>query len=133
MIIENSLNSKEKRMAKILIVEDNEMNMRLFSDLLKSKGYEVLQCFDGKKALAIVEEQHPDLILMDIQMPEISGLEVTALIRNTPSVADTKIIAVTAFAMKGDEQKIIDGGCDGYIAKPIAVADFLSTVDSFLK
>ena len=120
-------------MSKILIVEDNEMNMRLFSDLLKSKNYEVFQCMDGKKALSLVEEIRPDLILMDIQMPEISGLEVTALIRKTPSVAKTKIIAVTAFAMKGDEQKIIDGGCDGYIAKPIAVTDFLSTVDSFLK
>ena len=119
-------------MSKILIVEDNEMNMRLFSDLLKSKGYDVLQCMDGKKALGLVEENKPDLVLMDIQMPGISGLEVTALIRKTPSVAKTKIIAVTAFAMKGDEQKIIDGGCDGYIAKPIAVADFLSTVDSFL-
>ena len=120
-------------MSKILIVEDNEMNMRLFSDLLKARGYEVFQCMDGKKALAMVEDERPDLVLMDIQMPGISGLEVTALIRKTPSVADTKIIAVTAFAMKGDEQKIIDGGCNGYIAKPITVADFLSTVDSFLK
>lgn len=120
-------------MSKILIVEDNEMNMRLFSDLLKSKGYDVLQCLDGKKALGIVKDQHPDLVLMDIQMPGISGLEVTALIRKTPEVADTKIVAVTAFAMKGDEQKIIDGGCNGYLAKPIAVADFLQTVDNFLK
>lgn len=120
-------------MAKILIVEDNEMNMRLFSDLLKSKGYSVLQCMDGKKALSIVQAEHPDLVLMDIQMPGISGLEVTALIRQSPDVADTKIVAVTAFAMKGDEQKIIDGGCNGYIAKPIAVQNFLETVDSFLK
>ena len=74
----------------------------------------MLQCMDGKKALGLVEEHKPDLVLMDIQMPGISGLEVTDLIRKTPVVADTKIIAVTAFAMKGDEQKIIDGGCDGY-------------------
>ncbi len=120
-------------MPKILIVEDNEMNMRLFSDLLKSRGYDVLQCLDGQKALSIVQAERPDLVLMDIQMPNISGLEVTDLIRKSPDVAKTKIIAVTAFAMKGDEQKIIDGGCDGYIAKPIAVADFLNTVDSFLK
>ena len=120
-------------MTKILIVEDNEMNMRLFSDLLKSKGYEVLQCLEGKKALDMVIKNHPDLILMDIQMPEISGLDVTALIRQTPEIKDTKIIAVTAFAMKGDEQKILDGGCNGYIAKPISVSDFLSTVDDFLK
>ena len=103
-------------MSKILIVEDNEMNMRLFSDLLKAKGYDVIQCLD----------------LMDIQMPEISGLEVTSLIRQDPEIKDTKIVAVTAFAMKGDEQKIIDGGCNGYIAKPIAVADFLNTVAGFL-
>lgn len=120
-------------MPQILIVEDNEMNMRLFSDLLKSKGYDVLQCLDGKKALDMVIEHHPDLVLMDIQMPEISGLEVTALIRKTPEVCNTKIVAVTAFAMKGDEQKILEGGCNGYIAKPIAVADFLSTVDDFLQ
>jgi len=120
-------------MAQILIVEDNEMNMRLFSDLLKSKGHDVLQCLDGKKALDMVVEHHPDLVLMDIQMPEISGLDVTALIRRTPEVKDTKIVAVTAFAMKGDEQKIIDGGCNGYIAKPISVASFLSTVEDFLQ
>ena len=105
-------------MPQILIVEDNEMNMRLFSDLLKSKGYDVLQCLDGKKALDMVIEHHPDLVLMDIQMPEISGLEVTALIRKTPQVSNTKIL---------------EGGCNGYIAKPIAVADFLSTVDDFLQ
>ncbi|MBO5997666.1 MAG: response regulator [Alphaproteobacteria bacterium] len=119
-------------MAKILIVEDNEMNMRLFSDLLKSRGYTVLQCMEGQKALSIVRSEHPDLVLMDIQMPGISGLEVTALIRQSKDVAKTKIVAVTAFAMKGDEQKIIDGGCDGYIAKPIAVPEFLATVDKFL-
>ena len=83
-------------MVKILIVEDNEMNMRLFSDLLKSKGYNVLQCPDGKKALSIVQAEHPDLVLMDIQMPGISGLEVTALIRQSPDVSKTKIIGVGA-------------------------------------
>lgn len=119
-------------MSKILIVEDNEMNMRLFSDLLKAKGYDVIQCLDGRQALDIAKQEKPDLILMDIQMPEISGLEVTSLIRQDPEIKDTKIVAVTAFAMKGDEQKIIDGGCNGYIAKPIAVADFLNTVASFL-
>ena len=120
-------------MAKILIVEDNEMNMRLFADLLSSKGYQVIQCLDGKKALDLTKNERPDLILMDIQMPEISGLEVTALIRQTPEISETKIIAVTAFAMKGDEQKIIDGGCDGYIAKPISIPEFFATVESFLK
>ena len=99
--------------------------------MIQKRTYQSLQIDEALERQT--KENRPDLILMDIQMPGISGLEVTALIRKTPSVANTKIIAVTAFAMKGDEQKIIDGGCDGYIAKPIAVADFLNTVDSFLK
>ena len=86
-----------------------------------------------QKDSVIILHNVPDLVLMDIQMPEISGLDVTALIRRTPEVKDTKIVAVTAFAMKGDEQKIIDGGCNGYIAKPISVASFLSTVEDFLQ
>ena len=120
-------------MTKILIVEDNEMNMRLFSDLLKSQKYDVVSCSDGRLALETAQKEKPDLILMDIQMPGISGLQVTEMIRKTEDVKNTKIIAVTAFAMKGDEQKIIDGGCDGYIAKPISVPDFLKTVSSFVK
>lgn len=120
-------------MTKVLIVEDNAMNMRLFSDLLKTKGYQVFECLDGRQALEIVKTEKPDLVLMDIQMPEISGMEVMKLIRETPEVADTKIIAVTAFAMKGDEQKIIDGGANDYIAKPISIPDFFEKVAQCVK
>ncbi len=119
-------------MSKILIVEDNEMNMRLFSDLLKTKGYEVVECLEGTKALDIVKAQKPDLVLMDIQMPEISGLEVTAQIRQTPEVAHTRIVAVSAFAMTGDEEKILSAGCDAYISKPISIPLFFETVEKNL-
>ena len=120
-------------MPTVLIVEDNEMNMRLFSDLLKTKKYRVIECLEGKKALNIVKKMKPDLILMDIQMPEISGLEVTAQRRNTPAVAGTKIIAVSAFAMKGDEERILQAGCDAYISKPISIPLFFETVEKYLK
>ena len=87
-------------MAKILIVEDNEMNMRLFGDLLRSKKHEVFECCDGAKAVSMVQEIRPDLVLMDIQMPGVDGLTATKMIRNIPEIADTKIVAVTAFAMR---------------------------------
>lgn len=117
---------------KILIVEDNELNMKLFNDLLQAHGYETLQSKDGKEALKLARDNMPDLILMDIQLPEISGLEITRMLKEDPGLKHIPIIAVTAFAMKGDEEKIREGGCEGYIAKPISVANFLETVASFL-
>jgi two-component system cell cycle response regulator DivK len=120
-------------MTKILIVEDNEMNMRLFSDLVKTKGYQVFECLEGKKALDMARDIKPDLILMDIQMPEVDGLTATKLIRQEKEIAKTKIIAVTAFAMPGDLERILDGGLDGYISKPISVPNFLDTIDKALK
>ncbi len=120
-------------MPKILIVEDNEMNMRLFSDLLKTKKYTVLECLEGTKALDIVKKEKPDLILMDIQMPEISGIEVTGLIRQTPEIAHTRIVAVSAFAMDGDEERILKAGCDDYISKPISIPSFFETVEKNMK
>ncbi len=119
-------------MPKIMIVEDNAMNMRLFSDLLRSKNYTVIECPEGLKALQIAQEQKPDLILMDIQMPEISGLEITRQIRQSPPIADTKIIAVSAFAMEGDGQKMIAAGCDDYISKPISIIPFFDTVAKYV-
>ncbi len=119
-------------MAKILIVEDNEMNMRLFSDLLQTKGHAVIECLEGTKALDLTKQHRPDLILMDIQMPEISGLAVTKLIRKTPEIADTKIVAVSAFAMMGDEERILAAGCDAYISKPIDIPSFFKVVDANL-
>ena len=120
-------------MAKtVLIVEDNELNMKLFHDLLEAHGYNTLETKDGREALRLAREHHPDLILMDIQLPEISGLEVTKWIKEDSSLRAIPVIAVTAFAMKGDEEKIREGGCEAYLAKPISVANFLETVEKFI-
>ena len=117
----------------VLIVEDNELNMKLFHDLLEAQGYETLETREGLAALTLAREHKPDLILMDIQLPEISGLEVTKWLKDDESLAHIPVIAVTAFAMKGDEERIRAGGCAAYIAKPIAVAHFLETVKKFLE
>ena len=120
-------------MTKILVVEDNEMNMRLFTDLLKTKNYEVFECMKGSKALDMVKQIHPDLVVMDIQMPEVSGIDVTKMIRETPTVAKTLILAVSAFAMKSDEERILKAGVDGYISKPISIPIFFETIAHLLK
>ena len=117
----------------ILIVEDNELNMKLFHDLIQAHGYNILQTKDGMEALKLARQHKPDLILMDIQLPEVSGLEVTKWIKEDDNLKSIPIIAVTAFAMKGDEEKIREGGCEAYIAKPISVVQFLETVDRFLQ
>jgi two-component system cell cycle response regulator DivK len=116
----------------VLVVEDNELNMKLFHDLLEAHGYNILQTKDGMDALRIAREHKPDLILMDIQLPEVSGLEVTKWIKEDEDLKSIPVIAVTAFAMKGDEEKIREGGCEAYIAKPISVTNFLETVQRFL-
>ncbi len=126
--------SEQKSKVKtVLIVEDNDLNMKLFHDLLDAHGYRTLQTRDGMDALNIAREHHPDLILMDIQLPEVSGLEVTKWLKDDETLRSIPVIAVTAFAMKGDEEKIREGGCEAYIAKPISVAHFLETVRSFLE
>jgi len=117
----------------ILIVEDNDLNMKLFHDLLDAHGYRTIQTKDGMEALKLAREHRPDLILMDIQLPEVSGLEVTRWIREDNDLKAIPIIAVTAFAMKGDEEKIREGGCEAYIAKPISISKFLETIESFLR
>lgn len=126
--------SEPKSGAKtVLIVEDNELNMKLFHDLLDAHGYKTLQTKDGMEALEIARNHRPDLILMDIQLPEVSGLEVTKWLKEDDELAGIPVIAVTAFAMKGDEEKIREGGCEAYIAKPISVGQFLETVRRFLE
>ncbi len=117
------------RSKKVLIVEDNDLNMKLFNDLLEAHGYDTLQTNNGIEALELARRHRPHLILMDIQLPEVSGLEVTRLIKQDDELRGIPIVAVTAFAMKGDEEKIRDGGCEAYIAKPISVASFLQTVE----
>ncbi len=116
----------------VLIVEDNELNMKLFHDLLDAHGYKTIQTKDGMEALKLAREQRPDLILMDIQLPEVSGLEVTKWIKEDENLRAIPVIAVTAFAMKGDAEKMRDGGCEAYIAKPISVTEFIETVRRFL-
>ena len=120
-------------MAKtILIVEDNELNMKLFNDLLQAHGYDTVQTKDGKDAMELARIHRPDLIVMDIQLPQISGLEIARALKADAKLKHIPIIAVTACAMKGDEEKIRQGGCEGYIAKPISVPHFLKTVARFL-
>src|SRR5262249_38739418 len=116
----------------VLIVEDNELNTKLFRDLLVSKGHRVLETRDGKEALRLARSEHPQLILMDIQLPEISGYDLIKMIKKEPGIAAIPVIAVTAFAMKGDEEKIRQSGCEDYLAKPISVSAFLRTVESYL-
>ncbi|WP_119167939.1 response regulator [Algihabitans albus] len=116
----------------VLVVEDNDLNMKLFHDLLEAHGYNILQTKDGMEALRLARKHQPDLILMDIQLPEVSGLEVTKWIKEDDTLKSIPVVAVTAFAMKGDEEKIREGGCEAYIAKPISVTSFLQTVERFL-
>ncbi len=116
----------------VLVVEDNDLNMKLFHDLLEAQGYDVLQTRDGMEAIKIAREHMPDLILMDIQLPEVSGLEVTKWLKEDESLRTIPVVAVTAFAMKGDEEKIREGGCEAYIAKPISVTNFLETVAKYM-
>ena len=123
------MNSSDK---VVLAVEDNAINMKLCYELLNMHGYTVLQATDGMEGLRLAHEHRPDLILMDMQLPEISGLEVTKQLKEDETLRSIPVIAVTALAMKGDEQKYRDAGCDAYIAKPISIANLLQTVEQFL-
>ncbi len=116
----------------VLIVEDNELNMKLFNDLLEAHGYRTIGTRNGIEALDLARQHRPDLILMDIQLPEVSGLEVTKWLKDDPELKGIPVVAVTAFAMKGDEERIREGGCEAYLSKPISVAKFIDTVRHFL-
>jgi two-component system cell cycle response regulator DivK len=116
----------------VLIVEDNELNMKLFNDLLEAHGYETVQTKSGVEAVGLARSHRPDLILMDIQLPEVSGLQVTQWIKDDPDLAHIPVVAITAFAMKGDEEKIRQGGCEAYLSKPISVVKFLETVRNYI-
>jgi two-component system cell cycle response regulator DivK len=120
-------------MAKtVLIVEDNELNMKLFHDLLEAHGYRTVETRNGVEVLDLARQHHPDLILMDIQLPEISGLEVTRWLKDDAELKSIPVVAVTAFAMKGDEERIRDGWCEAYLSKPISVGKFIETIRQFL-
>jgi two-component system, cell cycle response regulator DivK len=112
----------------VLIVEDNELNMRLFVDVLEGAGYRVLQSGEGLAGFQLARAERPDLIVMDIQLPAISGLEVTRWLKEDPELAHIPVVAVTAYAMKGDKARMLEGGCEAYLAKPISVVSFLETI-----
>lgn len=116
---------------KVLIVEDNELNMKLFHDLLEAYGYEPFGTRNGLEALDLARKRRPDLILMDIQLPEVSGLEVTKWLKEDDDLCSIPVVAVTAFAMKGDEERIRQGGCEAYLSKPISVPKFIETVKAY--
>ncbi|MDE3015354.1 MAG: response regulator [Pseudomonadota bacterium] len=117
---------------RILIVEDNDLNLKLFRDLLTAHGYETIETKEGIEAVSLTKSERPDLILMDIQLPEISGLDVMRRLKSDDAIRNIPIIAVTAFAMKDDEEKILSAGCEAYISKPISIVPFLNTVRKFL-
>jgi len=117
---------------RILIVDDNKIDVRLLKDILETRGYDTLQTDDGLEAIDLALANRPDLILMDIQLPDISGLEVTRRLRGDERYRRIPIIAVTAFAMAWHEREALDSGCDAYISKPIAIPGFLRTIEAFL-
>jgi two-component system cell cycle response regulator DivK len=116
----------------VLIVEDNPLNMKLFSAMVAAQGYRVLQASDGARGLDLAHRQHPDLIIMDIQLPGMSGIEVTHSLKADDDTRDIPIIATTAYALRGDEETIRASGCDGYMAKPIAISQFLEMLEAFI-
>jgi len=117
---------------RILVVEDTEDNRQIIRDLLSSVGYELIEAADGAEGVALAQKERPDLILMDIQLPEIDGYEATRRIRDIPELAKVPIIAVTSYALSGDEAKTREAGCDGYVAKPFSPRDLLAKVRQFL-
>jgi len=117
---------------KILIVEDNPQNMKLMEMLLEAKGYILLEAIDGEQAMDVATTERPDLILMDIQLPKMSGLEVTRKLRQLPAFNHIPIIAITAYAMKGDKEKFIEAGCDAYLAKPIDTRELPKVISEML-
>ena len=119
-------------MSTILIVEDNVANMTLSTFLLESAGHTVIPATTAEAGVALASERHPDLILMDIQLPGMDGLQATALLKGNDATRDIPVIALTALAMKGDEERIREAGCDGYIAKPLDYKDFLTVIKKTL-
>ena len=116
----------------ILIVEDEPRNLKLLHDLLQRFGYEILEALDGEQGVKLAGERMPDLILMDIMMPKMDGLEATRIIKANTKTKHIPIIALTSYAMKGDREKTVEAGCDGYIAKPIDIKEVLSAIEHYL-
>jgi len=121
--------SDDKRRS-VLVVEDNELNMRLFCDLLDAYGFDTFECRDGSGAVDIARDKKPDLIIMDIQLPEVSGLDITRWIKDDDDLTHIPVLAVTAFAMRADEQRVREAGCEAYLSKPIQISSFIRAVES---
>ena len=117
---------------KILIVEDNPQNMRLLEMLLGAKGYTLLKAIDGEEAVNLATAERPDLVIMDIQLPKMNGLEATRKLRQLPDFSHTPIIAITAYAMKGDREKLLAAGCDAYLSKPINTRELPGVISEML-
>lgn len=122
----------EAQKKSVLVVEDNELNMRLFCDLLDAFGYKSYKCRDGVKAIEIARQEMPDLIIMDIQLPEVSGLDITRWLKDDSELAHIPVLAVTAFAMRADEKRVREAGCEGYLSKPIQMTSFLRAVQELV-
>ncbi len=117
---------------KIMIVEDNELNLKLFKDLLDAHEYETVQTGDGRQARPLAEKEKPDLIIMDIQLPYISGLDIIKDFKADKVLREIPIVAVTAFAMREDAERILAAGCEDYLAKPISIDEFVRTIHKYL-
>ena len=118
---------------QVLVVEDNEKNMKLFRDVLQASGYRLLEATTGEQAVDLATTHTPDLVLMDIQLPDIDGLQLTREFKADPDLRDIPVVAVTSYAMKGDRQKSVDAGCDGYITKPIDTRQFPLEIEKYLR
>ena len=121
------------RKEKVLIVEDNPQNMKLLEMLLRAKDYILLKAYDGEEALDMAIREQPDLIVMDMQLPKMSGLEVTKQLRQTPVFSHTPIIALTAYAMRGDKEQFMEAGCNAYLSKPISTRELPVIIDQMLQ
>jgi len=117
----------------ILVIEDNKLNMKLVNGLITIGKYRMLEAVDAESGIQLIREQRPDLVLMDIQLPGMDGLSATKVIKEDPDLKDIPIVALTSFAMQGDEEKALAAGCTGYITKPIDTRKFLETVSQYLK
>ena len=120
-------------MANILIIDDEEQFRNMLKRLLEEEGHHVLEACDGEEALDVAMKEYPDLIIMDIQLPKLNGLEVTRRLRYTPAFRHTPIVAITAYAMKGDKEKVIESGCDAYLSKPINTREFPAVIARMLQ
>ncbi len=115
----------------ILVIEDNKLNMKLMRGIFRLGNYQIIEALDAETGIRLAREHHPFLILMDIQLPGMDGLAATQLIKSNPKLKDIPVVALTGFAMQGDEEKALESGCDGYITKPIDVQHVLKTIDEF--